>query len=250
MSIWNAGDRAATANPAVGGEAHPSARSLRRAKKQEATARARGGYWKGRFDYYGAFNKQVGYCEELAQNLLSGFKAGEMGSESLMSALHAVENDADSIDHDIRIHLLADFIVPVDRDGLVMLAASMEEATDAIEDIAIYAYIYGAQYMQPAMRPMLEHIAASVTLLREACAWLDDYDHHEDEIRLRLTDVVHRESLCDDLFIRTMHELYASEQIAGERRQVIAALYGKFEDAMDCLEEVAESMEAVISQSL
>lgn len=204
---------------------------------------------RGRFNYYEAFNKQVGYCEEITQNLLSAFKAGEMGTESLMAALHVVENDADSVDHDLRIHLLTDFIVPADRDGMVMLANSVENATDKIEDIAIFAYIYGAKYMQPCMRDVLEHMAASVTLLREACERMDDYERFYDDIYVRVTGVAQRESACDTIFITTMHDLYATDEMTGEKRQITAALYEKFEDAMDSLEQVAESMEAIISQS-
>ena len=201
-----------------------------------------------RFNYYEAFNKQVGYCEEVAQNLFSAFKAGEMGTEQLMEALHVVENDADSVNHDLRIHLLTDLIVPADRDGMAMLADSLENATDKIEDIAIFAYIYGAKYMQPPMHDVLEHMAASVTLLREACERMDDYARFFDEIYVRVTGVAQRESACDGIFISTMHDLYADDEITGEKRQIIAALYEKFEDAMDSLEQVAESMEAIISQ--
>jgi predicted phosphate transport protein (TIGR00153 family) len=204
---------------------------------------------RGRFNYYEAFNKQVGYCEEITQNLLSAFKAGEMGTEQLMAALHVVENDADSVDHDLRIHLLTDLIVPADRDGMVMLANSVENATDKIEDIAIFAYIYGAKYMQPRMRDVLEHMAASVTLLREACERMDSYERFYDEIYVRVTGVAQRESACDAIFISTMHNLYATDEMTGEKRQITAALYEKFEDAMDSLEQVAESMEAIISQS-
>lgn len=202
-----------------------------------------------RFNYYEAFNKQVGYCEEITQNLLSAFKAGEMGTEQLMAALHVVENDADSVDHDLRIHLLTDLIVPADRDGMVMLANSVENATDKIEDIAIFAYIYGAKYMQPRMRDVLEHMAASVTLLREACERMDSYERFYDEIYVRVTGVAQRESACDAIFISAMHNLYATDEMTGEKRQITAALYEKFEDAMDSLEQVAESMEAIIAQS-
>lgn len=204
---------------------------------------------RSRFDYYKAFNKQAGYCEEITQNLLSAFNAGEMGSEQLMAALHVVENDADSVDHDLRIHLLTDLIVPADRDGMVMLANSLENATDKIEDIAIFAYIYGAKYIQPRMRDVLEHMAASVTLLREACERMDDYERFYDDIYVRVTGVAQRESACDTIFISTLHDLYATDEMTGEKRQITASLYEKFEDAMDALEEVAESMEAIISQS-
>lgn len=46
-----------------------------------------------------------------------------------------------------------------------------------------------------------------------------------------------------------MHNLYATDEMTGEKRQITAALYEKFEDAMDSLEQVAESMEAIIAQS-
>ena len=70
------------------------------------------------FDYYEAFRNQAQYCEEIAQNLRGGIEAGELGSRALTNALHTVENDADQVNHQIQSHLLSDFVVPLERDGM------------------------------------------------------------------------------------------------------------------------------------
>lgn len=200
------------------------------------------------FNYYDAFTKQLGYCEEVMQNLLSGFDAGEMGTMPLMEALHTVENDADAVNHEIRRHLIIDEKVPLKRRALLQLAESMETATDAIEDIAIAAYIYGARHLQDPMHDVLEHMAASSTLLKEAFARLDDYARYQAGILSRLQAVSEHEIACDHLFVRSMHALYSGDAIVGEDRQITATLYQKLEDAMDSLQHIGESIEAVISQ--
>ena len=74
------------------------------------------------FDYFAAFDRQSGLAEELALNLLSGLDRGELGSRSLMEALHVVEGDADEVNHGIQTHLAEDFVVPYERSGMAALA--------------------------------------------------------------------------------------------------------------------------------
>lgn len=200
------------------------------------------------FDYFGAFAKQVGYCEEVVQNLLSGFEAGEMGTAPLMEALHTVENDADAVNHDIRAHLVADGQVTLNRYALMQLADSLETATDAIEEIAIAGYIYGARYMQDPMHEVLEYMADASTLLKEAHARIGEPTRYRAGILCRLGKVAEYEKACDRIFIRSMHALYADDVLTGEDRQITAALYQKLEDAMDALQHVGENIESVVSQ--
>ena len=88
------------------------------------------------FDYYEAFRNQAQYCEEIAQNLRGGIEAGELGSRALTNALHTVENDADQVNHQIQSHLLSDFVVPLERDGMGALAHALDDVVDAVEQVA------------------------------------------------------------------------------------------------------------------
>ena len=87
--------------------------------------------------YYEAYKRQAQFCEEMAQGLRAGMEAGKLGTKELVDSLHALENDADRVNHEIQRRLLHDFVVPLDRDGMSSLAHTLDDVVDAVEQIAI-----------------------------------------------------------------------------------------------------------------
>lgn len=202
------------------------------------------------FDYYGAFKSQAQYCEEIAQNLRSGIEAGELGSRALTDALHTVENDADQVNHQIQSHLLSDFVVPLERDGMGALAHALDDVVDAVEQIAIQAYIFDVSELPHDAVVMVSMLVYACADLKAALDELPGFARHSADIGKHLVKVQSYESDCDRIYIDAAHTLYADKSADPQVVRLSHALLDTVEEAMDCMENAAERIQALIAQSV
>lgn len=201
------------------------------------------------FDYFDSFSKQAAYALEMALNLESAITVGELGTRELVRALHTVENDADQVNHEIQAHLLSDFVVPMERDGLGSLAHALDDVSDAIEEIALKAYIFGfASFGEQGML-MVSMLSSACKTLKTAADDLSDFQKRSAEIKKRLVQVQTYESECDDIYVEAAHELYADETLDAEQRRILHVMLLVVEDAMDAVENAAERIESIIAEN-
>ena len=201
------------------------------------------------FDYYGAFKSQAQYCEEIARNLRSGIEAGELGSRALTDALHTVENDADQVNHQIQSHLLSDFVVPLERDGMGALAHALDDVVDAVEQVAIQAYIFDVSELPHDAVVMVSMLVYACADLKAALDELPGFARHSADIGKHLVKVQSYESDCDRNYIEAAHALYADKSADPQVVRLSHALLDTVEEAMDCMENAAERIQALIAQS-
>ena len=202
------------------------------------------------FDYYEAFRNQAQYCEEIAQNLRGGIEAGELGSRALTNALHTVENDADQVNHQIQSHLLSDFVVPLERDGMGALAHALDDVVDAVEQVAIQAYIFNVSKLPHDAVVMVSMLVYACSDLKTALDELPTFLKHSADIEKHLVKVQSYESDCDRIYIDAAHALYADKDADPQAVRLSHALLDTVEEAMDSVENAAERVQALIAQSV
>ena len=202
------------------------------------------------FNYFDAYKKQADYAREMALNLKSALETNEIGTKPLMDALHTIENDADHVNHQIQSHLEADFVVPLERTGMCALAHAMDDVNDALEDIAIKAYMYNCRVIAPEGPKMIALIAEACTHLATAVDQLRDFHPNTPGIKEHLVSIQNLESDCDHLYIDSVHALYVDETMNPETRRIGHAMLSAIEKAIDSLEAVAERIEAVIKENM
>ncbi|MBE6473538.1 MAG: DUF47 family protein [Coriobacteriaceae bacterium] len=201
------------------------------------------------FNYYDAYLKQVDYALELACNLNDAISAGDFGSQELMGALHVIENDADEACHEVQRHLLADFVTPFERRGMMSLANALDDMSDALEDVAIQAYSFHCRDMHPAGAASMALVVEAITSLRDAVLLLKSLPARKDDLGRCLVDVQDKESECDRIFIRAVHALYGEEGIGAERRMVVHAILSAVEQCADAVEGAAEQLEFIMVEN-
>lgn len=218
----------------------------------DAKAYERGLAVKGKkgFDYFEAFKLQAGYCEEMAQNLRSGMEKGELGTRGLTDALHTVENDADHVNHEIQSHLLSDFVVPLERDGMGALAHTLDDVVDAIEQIAIQAYIFDLSELPHDAAVMTSMLAYACADLKAALYELPGFAKRASQIDKHLVKVQTYESDCDRIYIDAARALYADKAADPQAQRLAHAMLDTVEEAMDSVENAAERVQALIVSSV
>lgn len=202
------------------------------------------------FNYFDEYKKQADYAREMALNLKSALEGGEIGTKPLVEALHTIENDADHVNHCIQAHLESDFVVPLERTGMCALAHSMDDVNDALEDIAIRAYMYDCRVIAPQGPKMVTLIAEACEHLSCAVDKLRDFHANSKLIKEQLLAIQNLESDCDKLYIESVHELYTNKDIDPETRRIQDSLLCTVEEAMDAMEAVAEHIEGVMTENM
>lgn len=201
-------------------------------------------------DYYEAYKRQAQFCEEMAQGLRAGMEAGKLGTKELVDSLHALENDADRVNHEIQRRLLHDFVVPLDRDGMSSLAHTLDDVVDAVEQIAIQAYIFGISELPHEANVMASMLVYACADLKAVVFELPRYAKHAPDIQKRLVKVQTYESDCDRIYIEAAHDLYASKDADPTAIRLAHAMLDAVEDAMDSVENAAERVQTLIVQSV
>lgn len=200
--------------------------------------------------YYEAYKRQAQFCEEMAQGLRAGMEAGKLGTKELVDSLHALENDADRVNHEIQRRLLHDFVVPLDRDGMSSLAHTLDDVVDAVEQIAIQAYIFGISELPHEANVMASMLVYACADLKAVVFELPRYAKHAPDIQKRLVKVQTYESDCDRIYIEAAHDLYASKDADPTAIRLAHAMLDAVEDAMDSVENAAERVQTLIVQSV
>lgn len=201
------------------------------------------------FDYFDSFARQAAFALEMALNFESAVEAGELGSRELLGALHTVENDADQVNHEIQAHLLSDFVVPMERDGLGSLAHAIDDVSDAVEDIALNAYIFGFTHYGEQGQLMVAMLSSACKTLKSAADDLGEFQKKSSEIKKRLVQVQTYESECDGIYVEAARGLYADKNLSDEERRILHTMLLVVEDAMDAVENAAERIESIIAEN-
>ncbi len=204
---------------------------------------------KERLHYFDAFAKQATYAQELTLNLRSGIQAGELGEKSLVDALHVMENDADSINHLIQEHLVADFTVPMDRGDMNILANALDDVCDGVEEVAIRAYIRKVGSLPEGGNKMIDCLVEGVSAIANAVTLLKDTHSKTDDITAFCIEAQAAESRCDKLFLASARKVTESGNSFEERFSAMDML-NAVEDAMDTVEAAAEALERVVTSAI
>ena len=116
--------------------------------------------------YFDSFVAQCRFSCELAKRtaeLLRNFEY-EQVKDNLIE-LHGIEHAADQVQHEIMEHLIKEFIAPLEREDIVLIARELDDLTDCIEDIMINCYEYDLKQVDDVMLKYMDLIEHSCNLL-------------------------------------------------------------------------------------
>ena len=98
---------------------------------------------KNKNDYFKLIEEQISYCvkaSDLLVEILSGYSLDNISE--YRGKMHAIENAADEIHHDILTRLSAEFITPIDQEDILRLVQIVDDITDAIDEVVMDLYMY------------------------------------------------------------------------------------------------------------
>lgn len=196
-------------------------------------------------DYFAMLVELIDYSCEAAVALssqLNAFDPAQM--ERNLKEMHVIENAADERIHQTLEKLLAEFITPIDREDIAMIAAQIDDITDAIEDVIIKLYMYNVKSILPEAIEFAEIITdcceALRTVFREFANFKKPKALHDAIIAVNTL-----EEDGDRLYMRSVRRLYVETK---DPFEVMAwtEIFSRLERCCDRCEETANVIKGII----
>lgn len=206
---------------------------------------------KNKFSYFDAFEKQVDIAAEEADVLIDAienFKEAEALRDVLERA-HEIEKRGDEVNHEIHSSVAVDFITPIEREDILELAHNLDEVIDMIEGIIQRFYMFDIHFMHPRAMEFAQIIKKSIKALRKSMSTFREFKKVK-KIRAMVEDVNLLEEQADDLYVKTIRELYTVDAENAVRVEVWTRLFDRLEATCDACETVADTMANIMLKNV
>jgi predicted phosphate transport protein (TIGR00153 family) len=190
------------------------------------------------FEY---FHQQSGLLCQASQLLLSGLRGGNDGMREVGKRMEALERAGDEITHRLLDRLRKTFITPFDPEDIQMLASTLDDVLDAVEDATFRIVAYRIDPIPSAAVELGQMIANACGALdkalhalqqrksvMEACIEVNQLEEQADAVeRTMLTNLFN--SNIDPVTLIKLKELFELLESATDR----------CEDAADVIQGIA-----------
>lgn len=198
--------------------------------------------------YYDTFVELVEYsCKaaDLLNQIVNNFNAGQLLNK--VKEMHNIEHAADEARHVMTKKLLKEFITPIDREDIMGLANSIDNLTDAIEDVVLRMYMYNITSIRPYALKITSIIVKCCNSLKVAMSEFHNFRKSKTLHEL-IIDVNKLEEDGDKLYAEAMRDLYVN---CNDFKEVSAweSTFHFLEKCCDTCEDVSNAIEDVIMKN-
>lgn len=172
--------------------------------------------------------------------LLSGLFADPSRLDYFVSAIKAVEHEADTITHDIIARIDKTFVTPFDREDIHLLASRLDNVVDLVDGTARRAAMFHITDVHEAAKKICAVLVRATDQIEEAV-------HHMRDVRFIVDKgqaIKTHEEEGDALYHEAVGELFRGTP---DPLEVIKwkELYDTLERALDQCEDVANVLESI-----
>lgn len=198
-----------------------------------------------RFNYFDSFIKSAEIAVEISTILKSYSEDFQNTvSTAIGEKVHRLENDADKNLHETLAHLAKDFLPPIEREDIVLLANTIDDIIDYLDEIVINFNILNIEHLRDDFKDFIEIINELSVLLKEALDKFKDKKNYN-EVNKYIVNINNIEENGDRVFESAIKNLYVNEKNPIE---VIKwnTLYNTLENCCDSYESVANTIGEII----
>jgi predicted phosphate transport protein (TIGR00153 family) len=190
--------------------------------------------------FFQCFRQQVKCITQAAALLVEGATAGNSRLASAAHQIHALEEQADNILHEIYTRLNSTFITPLDPEDIQSLSSHLDDVIDGIEDAVHRMLDYRIDPMPSTVLELCRIVQSCCLILEKAFDALakgEPFIDHSIEIN-RL------EETADQLGRAAVRELFDTEKDP-IRIIKLKEIYEFLEQTTDRCEDVADALQNV-----
>ncbi len=196
-------------------------------------------------DYFEMLLKQAGYCvkaAELLEKMLCNFSSEEV--PAIRDEIHEIEHKADKTLHKITMKLSSEFITPIDQEDILSLAKTIDDITDALDEVVLDFYMYNVEELPKGADEFSKIITRCVKKLYDAVEEFKNFKKPAKVFDL-LEKVNDIEAEGDAVYKEAVHDLFVNEKDA----KIIIAdkeIYEDLESCCDLCETASDVIEHII----
>ena len=203
---------------------------------------------KPKYNYFEEFLNASEYALTIAKMLyeiLSRFDINNLDEN--LKKIHKIENEADDSKHKMHNYLVKDFLPPVDREDINLLAHKLDDVTDNIEEILIEIDILNIKEIKPeatqCAKFLMECCESMVKLMKE----FENFKKSK-TIKEMVVEINRLEEEGDKYYTKYMKELYKE---CSDPIEIIkwSKIYTCFEKCFDSCETVANNIESIVMKN-
>ena len=193
------------------------------------------------FDNYRACADCSCKAAEFLASIMSSFNPSEIRGK--LDEMHAIEQSADELRHQMSDALVKAFITPMEREDMGLLSNQLDAVTDHVEGVLHRLYFDNIQEIRPDALQMVDTVVRGCKEMRELVDELPRFKKSK-TLQQRIIAINSIEEEADLLYIRAMRELHTT---CDDPLQVIAwrDVYTFHELCADSLEHVAETVASI-----
>ena len=198
--------------------------------------------------YFQTFVKLFSYTVEAAaylEKVVLNFNDGI--TEEQKDQMHKIEHAADLCLRDAFAKLAKEFITPIENEDILSIIRTIDDATDAIEDVLIKLYIRDVKTLVPCAVQFVDIIKRECEALSQVLVEFHNFKK-SDAIRDKIMEVFTIEEEGDKLYISSIKELYRTVNDSKElfiNEDVISS----FEACCDAVEVIAKVVDEAIMKN-
>ena len=199
-------------------------------------------------DYFALISAQTACCVRAAELLSDFFSSYSTPAlDARKREIHAVEHQADEIQHDILHKLSTEFITPIEQEDIVHLVQIIDDVTDALDNVLLECYMYHIESLPSGAQAFAGHVLNCVKTLHDAAGELKSFKKPE-QLRALLVAVNTMESKADDVYIEAVHNLFATQT---DVRRLLGgkAIFDSMEACCDLCEHAADVIDQIIMKN-
>ena len=190
--------------------------------------------------FFGYFRQQVKFLSEAADLLVDGARSGNAHLASTAHQIQQLEEQADTVIHEIYARLNSTFITPLDPEDIHSLASHLDDVIDGIEECAHLLMTYHVEPLPSTVVELCRLVQACGSAIGRAIDAL--------EKRQPLTDhcieINRLEGAADQLARPAIKELFDNEKDP-IRLIKLKEIYSVLEETTDCCEDVADALQNI-----
>jgi predicted phosphate transport protein (TIGR00153 family) len=190
--------------------------------------------------FFEHFRQQARFICQAADLLVEGAAAGNSHLASAAHQIQALEEQADTVIHEIYTRLNSTFITPLDPEDIHSLSSHLDDVIDGIEDAVHRMLDYAVDPLPNTVVEMCRLIQSCAYVLAKAIDALTN----DQDLMAHCIEINRLETAADQLGREAVKELFAHEKDP-IRIMKLKEIYEFLEQTTDFCEDVADALQNV-----
>ena len=202
---------------------------------------------RGGKDFFSLFEAMADKVDEGAEELLALLKNFDRVEERVQRVLD-IEHEGDEITHEIVREINTTFAAPLDREDIYRLVSTLDDVLDEIEAAAECITLFQIPEPLPQMVGLAETLVQAAELTAQTMPNLRSMKSKAGNLHEYVTKIDALEDDGDRMYRRTTAYLYGGDFEAMDVLRY-EDIVKSIEDAIDRLEDVANTIETITTKS-